>query len=82
MEQFILCETIEREISTPAFFDTIKEAQEEMAKRFKAAANLTDDDMGNLDEYEACLDETKAYCTNKNHDNCDWAIFQFNKEGN
>ena len=43
MTKYILCETIEREISTPVTFDTMKEAQREMRSRWLTALGLTDE---------------------------------------
>ena len=68
MKKFVLIEVIERDISTPTFFETLTAAQNEMRARFEASVRSEDDD-------NACCDEMFAYCENHNHDNCDWKIY-------
>lgn len=78
-KQFVLCETVEREIATPEFFDSYEDAYREMKDRLLKATEIKDDD--ELAEYEgdAMLDEWSAYCENANHDNCDWKIFEISE---
>ena len=64
---YVLIEVIERDISTPEFFDTFEEAHEEMARRYKDTARDIDD--GELNKWE-------AWCESANHDNCDWRIYE------
>lgn len=77
MKKEVLCETIEREISTPVLFDTKEQARAEMVRRFKEAMNLTDEEFKTMDNdtSEYFCGENEAYCVNANHDNCDWSIF-------
>lgn len=63
MRKFILIEVIEREISTPDFFDTQIEAYEEMEARYNECKK------GDGEIYSSV-----AWCENRNHDNCDWKI--------
>lgn len=65
MKKFVLIEVIEREISTPEFFNTYEEAYREMKVRF----NDCNDDDGDINDWS-------AWCENANHDNCDWKIFE------
>lgn len=68
MKKFVLIEVIEREISTPEFFDTHEEAHKEMKRRFDECC-----------EYRECdgdIWKSFAWCENANHDNCDWKIFE------
>ena len=65
--KYVLIEVIEREISTPEFFDTFEAARKEMANRYGEADPYND--------YDG-LYRDHAYCTNRNHDNCDWKIFE------
>lgn len=67
---YVLCETVEREINTPCFFNRKKEAQKEMKDRFMKARRSDDNGF---------IDDTTAYCETKNHDNCDWRIFEVSK---
>lgn len=45
MTKYILCETIEREISTPVAFDTMKEAQTEMRFRWLTALGMAGEEI-------------------------------------
>lgn len=80
--RYVLCETIERNIYTPEFFDTMEAAYAEMVDRFQEATNLSDEEMKkvlageDVDEFEMACGDTTAYCKNSNHDNCDWSIFE------
>ena len=65
MKKFVLIEVIEREISTPEFFDTYDIAYTEMKKRFNETC-----------AHEGYIDDWMAWCENANHDNCDWKIFE------
>ena len=64
--RYVLIEVIEREISTPAFFYGFINAHEEMKARYEAASD------GCCGE----LNDDNAWCENRNHDNCDWKIFE------
>lgn len=64
MEMFILIEVIEREISTPEFFNTYEEAYNEMEVRFNEC-NMRG----------GYIDDWSAYCETLNHDSVDWKIF-------
>ena len=86
-KQFILCETIEREISEPVFFNSYEDAYQEMRTRFFKAfgvedsIDVTDDELlDDLDEETGYISEWSAYCENANHDNCDWKIFEIGGE--
>lgn len=65
MTNFILIEVVEREISTPEFFNTYKEAFQEMKRRFNIC-----------NKHDGYIDDWSAWCENANHDNCDWKIFE------
>ena len=81
---FILSSTIEREIGVPMFFRTKEEAQNEMKKQFAETVGIKVDELDNwlysdeadCDENEFAINEDNAFCTNMNHDNCDWAIHE------
>ena len=64
---YVLIEVVERDISTPEFFDTFEDAHAEMEQRyndtFRSGVN------GELNEWD-------AWCESANHDNCDWRIFE------
>lgn len=62
---YILLETIEREISEPKFFYTYEDAYHEMEERFYQC-----------NKHNGYIDNWTAYCENANHDNCDWKIFE------
>ena len=63
---YIVCETLEREISEPVFFRDLASAQQYMNSRFDALCNGGDN---------AECGDMEAYCESANHDNCDWKIF-------
>ena len=65
MKKFVLIEVVEREISTPEFFDTHEKAHKEMKKRFDECYKDDGD-----------IWKSFAWCENANHDNCDWKIFE------
>lgn len=83
--KFLLIEVEERNISEPMFFDTLEEAQEEMAKRFSKALGIDHCDKVTLDggDYEGydpddpdtAFREMQAYCETYGN-NYDWKIFQ------
>ena len=83
-KRFILCETIEREISEPVFFDNYEDAYREMKERCFEAAGIEDREDMDRDELfneqyadgTGEISEWYAYCENANHDNCDWKIFE------
>ena len=62
---YILLETIEREISEPEFFYNYEDAYKTMEDRFYEC-----------NKHEGYIDDWLAYCENANHDNCDWKIFK------
>lgn len=72
--KFVLIEVVERDISTPEFFDTYEKAFAEMKVRFSDASK-SDAQVG--DQLNGELNEWDAWCENRNHDNCDWKIFEF-----
>lgn len=79
--KFVLVEVIEREISTPEFFDTFEEAHARMEQYYNEATACDPDDYDDEDDYDPDdldgeLNEWDAYCENANHDNCDWKIFK------
>ena len=63
---YILLETVEREISEPEFFYSYEDAYAEMENRFFETERHEDGE----------IDDWSAYCENANHDNCDWKIFK------
>lgn len=65
-KNFVLIEVIEREISTPKFFDAFEKAHAKMKEYYEAASK------GSCGE----LNDDNAWCENRNHDNCDWKIFK------
>lgn len=78
---YMLNETVQRSISEPEFFPTFEQAREEMLNRIRETLDVPDDtDEQALQESiqgnngELMTDE--AYCTNKNHDDCDWKIHE------
>ena len=77
---FILSSCFEREIATPQIFNTKEEAQEVMKKEFAETLNIEVDEIYEFlesdDSCEASINDDYAYCTNLNHDNCDWAIHE------
>ena len=75
---FVLVEVIEREISVPKFFVSFEEAHDRMKQYYKEAAGAGNEDAEDFDpdDLDGELNEWDAYCENRNHDNCDWKIFQ------
>lgn len=71
--KFVLIEVIERKISVPEFFDTYEDAYEKMKEYFYEAADVSREDD---EEPDGELNQWEAWCENKNHDNCDWKIFE------
>ena len=68
MKKYILCETIERDISNPEFFDNKKEAVSKMKKAIKSVC-------GPDDEYG--IESMSAWANSDGGDtNCDWRIFE------
>lgn len=63
--KFVLIEVVEREISTPEFFNTFEEAHSKMKECYEEAS----------DRGFGELNDDNAWCENRNHDNCDWKIF-------
>ena len=57
----MLCETIEREISTPVLFDTKEQARAEMVKQFKEAINLTDEEFETIMATHCCTFHTAGH---------------------
>lgn len=82
---FILISTVEREICDPEFFATKSQAQTAMRKELADALHVEINDLdeilvsdnSNCDGTDVGLNEDNAYCTNLNHDNVDWHIFEF-----
>ena len=72
-KKFVLVEVIEREISTPRFFDTYEEAYSKMKEYYNEAVNSEDCEEDK--ELDGELNQWDAWCENANHDNCDWKIF-------
>ena len=64
--QYVLIEVVECEIHTPVFFDGFDAAHAEMKSRYEKASVY------------GCgeLNDDNAWCTNRNHDTCDWKIFE------
>lgn len=77
-KRFVLVEVIEREISVPKFFDSFEAAHDRMEQYYKQAAGAGNEDAEDFDpdDLDGELNEWDAYCENRNHDNCDWKIFQ------
>lgn len=77
---YVLCQTIERNISEPEVFQELADAQKQMNLYWREALGLSQDEPINEDDLpeDASFDEMEAYCTNRNHDNCDWHIFPMN----
>lgn len=66
MKKYVLVEVIEREISTPEFFDTYEDAYKKMKKYYNEANKYAED--GDISEDCAWV--------NVHHDNFDWRIFE------
>lgn len=75
-KNFVLIEVIERDISTPEFFNTYEEAHAKMEEYYHEAANA---DCEEDEELDGELNEWDAWCENSNHDNCDWKIFELKR---
>lgn len=78
---YMLSETVQRDISEPEFFDTFEAAREEMLSRLRVTLDTPEDisEQALLKLAEARdgdIMESEAYCTNKNHDDCDWKIHE------
>lgn len=74
---YVLCQTIERNISEPELFQELTDAQKQMNRYWREAMGFSPDAHINEEDFpdNAACDEMEAYCTNRNHDNCDWKIF-------
>ncbi len=70
---FVLIEVIEREISSPAFFDAYQEAYDEMVTRVRQAFG-DDIAFGEEDDVGAVVHKMSAY-GEKHGQNFDWRIF-------
>lgn len=68
MKKFVLIEVVEREISTPEFFDTYEEAYAEMEARWDSCSE------------DGEIESFFAYGETENHDNIDWRIFEISNE--
>lgn len=64
--KYILIEVVECDIQPPVFFDSFDAAHAEMKSRYEKASVY------------GCgeLNDDNAWCTNRNHDACDWKIFE------
>lgn len=76
---YMLNETTQRNICEPEFFPTFEQAREEMLNRIRETLDVPDDAdeqalRANIQENDGELMVDEAYCTNKNHDDCDWKI--------
>lgn len=83
--KFVLIEAVERDISIPMRFETLEEAQREMAVRFAQAMDIEVDLQGDIldqaeaavedeDGYDVCISSMQAYCERFGQ-NFDWKIF-------
>ena len=63
---YVLIEVVECDIQPPVFFDSFDSAHAEMKSRYEKASVY------------GCgeLNDDNAWCTNRNHDACDWKIFE------
>jgi len=76
MKKYVLCETIEREISTPEFFDTHDAVFRAMLERFSQVMDIPYLELViHQDEYEDEITEYSAYCE-RHGNNYDWKIFE------
>ncbi len=80
--KFVLIEVVEREISTPVFFDTFQESYDEMLKRIHQALGDeetffgTAGDSDSIDNGETVVLKMSAY-GERFGQNYDWKIFGF-----
>ncbi len=78
---YMLNETTQRSICEPEFFPTFEQAQEEMLNRIRETLDAPGDaDKQTLEAliqgHDGELMEDEAYCTSRNHDDCDWKIHE------
>ena len=79
--KYILVECIEREINTPASFDTHEKASEEMRKRMAEVLHVEPEELEKIEEegdYEIGIscDDNAAWINDYHHNNYDWKIFE------
>jgi len=83
--KFVLIEVQEREICTPEFFDTQKEAFDEMCSRFAEAMGTTVEDavseyyIPECEDEASCIMTTRAW-TERYGNNFDWRIFEMSTD--
>lgn len=87
MKKWMLICCCERDIMYPEFFNTWDEAHRFMCEEVADALGmsveevtesyLNGEELGN----NACVIEECAWCETKNHDNCDWRIYNIESWG-
>lgn len=78
---YMLNETTQRTICEPEFFQTFEQAREEMLNRIRKTLGVPDDTNeqtleARIQGHDGELMADEAYCTSKNHDDCDWKIHE------
>ena len=78
MKKYVLICCCERDIEEPVFFDTHKEAYEAMLDDYKQTMQYDNEDLNEVlnDPSSDEITQFSAYCTNPNHDDVDWKIFE------
>lgn len=78
---YMLNETTQRTICEPEFFQTFEQAREEMLNSIRKTLGVPDDTdeqtlEARIQGHDGELMADEAYCTSKNHDDCDWKIHE------
>ena len=81
MKKYMLICCCERDIEEPRFFDSHDAAHDAMVDDFFDTYGYDSEEIDNDAKEEILGDdsdisEKEAYCTNLNHDNVDWKIFE------
>ena len=78
MKKYMLICCCERDIEEPQFFDSYEEAYEAMINDYQAMTECDEEELNEVLNcpYDDSIESYSAYCTNKNHDDVDWKIFE------
>lgn len=78
MKKYILICCCERDIEEPQFFDSYEEAYDAMINDYQQMTECDDEEINEVLNcpYDDSIELHSAYCTNKNHDDVDWKIFE------
>ena len=78
MKKYILICCCERDIEEPQFFDSYEEAYDAMINEYQEMTECDDAELDGIinDKYDTAIESHSASCSNRNHDDVDWKIFE------